>query len=201
MKLLIVRHAETPHNIKKILQGHSEIGLSKKGKAQAKKLTERLLKEKVDIIYCSDLIRARETIKPFLKLNKIPVVYTKHLRERNLGIFEGKKLVKFLKWIKEEGYSESSNFNFKIPGGESFQDLKKRTSEFLKTLIKKEKGKNVLLVTHGGTKVALLLSLFNKKEKTHYKKYASSNAALSIISIRDNGKHKTRLLNSIAHLQ
>ena len=84
MRLLIARHGETIQNAKKIIQGHTHGQLSILGKKQVKKLTKRLAKERIDIIYCSDLKRCKQTIKPLLKIKKVPIIYTKELREREI---------------------------------------------------------------------------------------------------------------------
>ena len=196
MKLFIIRHGETTFNKRNIVQGHIDTSLSRTGKEQAKKISKKLLQQNIDIIYCSDLKRCKQTIEPFLKLKKsIPIHYTKELREMNFGIFEGKPGEKMKEWIKETRFSFSSKF----PKGESNKDLEKRISSFLKKLIKKEKGKNILLSTHGLTKKALLTQLLNKTKKNYWKGRIP-NTALSIVNIKDDGNHRATLLNSTKHL-
>ncbi len=197
MNLFITRHAETKHNKDQRIQGQINTNLSPTGKKQARKLAKKLSNYKIDVIYCSDLKRCKQTIAPFLRQKKIPIHYRKELRERNYGKFEGIPSAEFREWVKKKGFAES--YKFKIPGGESFQDVKKRTAKFLKEIERKEKGKNVLVVTHGGAKVALLLNLL-KKEDRYYKKYRAHNTGLSIIKMKDNGNHRARLLNSTRHL-
>lgn len=197
MKLFIIRHGETAYNKKGIIQGHIDTSLARTGKEQAKKLAEKLIRFNIDVVYCSDLKRCKQTIEPFLKIKKnIHIYYTKELRERNFGIFEGKRGEKMKEWIKNE---RNNDYNTKLPGGESFVDVKNRLSKFFKKLFKKEKGKNVLLSTHGLTKKALLTYLFNKNKKD-YRKIRVPNTALSIVNIKDDGNHRAILLNSVSHL-
>jgi len=199
MRLHIVRHGETLNNRKKIIQGLTNTPLSRVGKQQAKKLADRLIKQKIDTIYCSDLKRCKQTIEPFLKLKKdIPIHYVKELRERNFGIFEGKKSEKMKEWIKNE---RNNDYYTPLPKGESFMDVRKRVSKFFKKLFKKEKGKNILLVTHGGVKRSLIINLFEKYQKKPHKKFKIPNTSLSIINIKDDGNHRVTLLNSIKHLE
>jgi broad specificity phosphatase PhoE len=199
MKLVIVRHAETKANKKKILEGWNDGDLSNTGKIQAKQLAKRLAKEKIDAVYCSDLKRCKQTISPFLKIQKIPIVYTKKLRERHIGVFQGKSLQSFLKWLKKNRYEKS--YSFKMPGGESFMDVKKRGAIFLDKIIKTKRNKNILIVTHATMKRAMLLYLLKKDEKKFFKKYKPKNTALSVIHIKDDGRHKARVLNSTKHLE
>ncbi len=197
MRLLIARHGQSVGNATKMIQGNTHGRLTKKGRKQAEKLVQRLLKEKIDIIYCSDLRRCKQTIKPFLKLRKISVVYTKELRERSFGIFNNKSRKEFLQWLKKHT-NNKKNFSIRIPKGESFKDVRKRTEKFLNKLLKKNH-LNVLLVTHGMTNVAIMLYLLKKNEK-YYNKYKIDNAGLSIVHLKKNGEHRARLINSIKHL-
>jgi len=61
MKVTIMRHAETPANRERIIQGHQGGTLSDYGKKQAKRVSKRLMYEHIDIIYTSDLKRAVQT--------------------------------------------------------------------------------------------------------------------------------------------
>ncbi len=198
MKLIVVRHAETVENTKRQIQSHNPGKLSKKGKEQAKKLAQRLSKENIDVIYSSDLGRCKDTLAPLLKLQNLQVTYDKDLRERHFGTFTGKTLDDFLKWIKDNGLGW--DFSIDIPGGENYQDVLKRTKRFLDKIIKKHKDQTVLVMTHGATKVAIMLNVFNQKaEKATYKKYKSSNTALTIVEVTDKGR-EVKVLNSLSHL-
>ena len=198
MKLIIIRHAETEYNKLGLIQGHIDTILSKKGKEQAKKLSKRLSKEEINVVYCSDLKRCRQTIGPLLKMKNFSVIYTKELRERKFGIFEGKSKKEFIAWLKEN--NSLGNYSIKLPKGESFPETRKRMNKFMNKIFKKEKGKSILIVTHGGAKVALLLNIFKKYDNTHYKKFSAENAALSIVNIKKDGNHEAKLINSTKHL-
>ncbi len=198
MKLFIVRHGETDWNTKKLLQGHSDTNLNNLGKIQAEKLVKGLEKYHIDKIYCSDLKRCKQTIAPFLKLHKeIPIEYTSEIRERNFGKFEGKSKEEIMNGFNNKDHTMNT---IKIPGVESFLEVKKRMHNFVKKLFEKEKGKNILLVTHGGAKFGLMMELFKLNSKDDNAKYKASNTAISIIDIKENGKHEAKLLNSVDHL-
>lgn len=126
MKLFVVRHGETIENATGYIMGHNPGRLTKEGVAQSKLLGKRLAKEKIDIFYCSDLRRTKDTLKEVLKYHKkTPVVYSPDIRERNLGVFQGKKRNE-VNWNKLSG----SFMNQKPKGGESLMELKKKSPEF-----------------------------------------------------------------------
>ena len=61
LHLILVRHAETEWNNQHRYQGHSDIPLSVAGRRQAGCIAGRLASQRIDAIYVSDLLRARET--------------------------------------------------------------------------------------------------------------------------------------------
>jgi len=199
MKLFIVRHGVTDYNDQNIMQGHVNSNLTKEGKIQAEKLAQRLSKEDIDVVYCSDLDRCRETVKPFLDKVDVPIVYTPELRERNYGVFDGKPVVEYLGWLNEKGLME--DYTRGPEGGESLQEVKKRMVKWVHKILKKEKGKNVLIVTHGASKIALMLELFEKETtRETYEKYRPSNTSISIIEFDEKETPNLTMLNSTSHL-
>lgn len=59
MEILITRHGQTDWNLQRKLQGRADIELNQTGIEQAKIAKEELVNEKIDLIICSPLKRAR----------------------------------------------------------------------------------------------------------------------------------------------
>ena len=102
---------------------------------------------KFDIIYCSDLIRAIDTVKIAFR-EKIPVIIDKRLRELNYGDFNGKP-----KSIVDKMKVERIKMPF--PKGESYEQAVIRVQEFFKELKQKYPNKTVLVVGHRATQFGL----------------------------------------------
>ncbi|NCN99113.1 hypothetical protein COU62_00465 [Candidatus Pacearchaeota archaeon CG10_big_fil_rev_8_21_14_0_10_35_219] len=201
MRLIIVRHAQTTLNRDGIIQGVSSGDLTDKGKKQAELLAKRLMKEKVDVVYSSDYKRCKDTLNPFLKMKKVPVHFVEELRERNYGIMDGKSGEEYDKWKQDKDWT---NFDFRMSGGESYNDVLKRVKKFLDVLLKKENGKTVLIMAHGGTKRAILMNLFEEKNRDYYKKTSgqiSKNTAMTIIGLEKKGGWKADSWYSVEHLE
>ena len=81
MQLVIVRHGETEANVGRVIQGHSGNNLSERGRQQAQCLAERLRHETIDYVYCSDLLRARETAEILANVVRAPIEHTALLRD------------------------------------------------------------------------------------------------------------------------
>ena len=103
--------------------------------------------EKIDAIFSSDLKRAKDTTHEIVKFHNIPIHYTVEIRERKMGIFEGKHEEEFFRTVDE---SKLPRTQYKPEGGESFVEVKKRAQDFINKLFKNYKGKTVLVVSHGG---------------------------------------------------
>ncbi len=103
MRLILVRHGETDQHVKGILLGQKiDAGLNRNGISQATKLALRLKKEKIDTIFSSDLKRAKETARIINDYHDLKIKYTKKLRERNFGVFQGKQWRKLFRGPKKE---------------------------------------------------------------------------------------------------
>jgi probable phosphoglycerate mutase len=88
--LYLVRHGETDWNVAGRWQGHTDIPLNWRGRAQARVVAETLRHTAFAGIASSDLSRARETAQIIAEtLGNEVVLLDPDLRERAFGPFEG----------------------------------------------------------------------------------------------------------------
>ncbi|GEK80899.1 histidine phosphatase family protein [Agrococcus baldri] len=90
VRLRIVRHAETEHNVNHVLQGVSDSPITASGREQIAAVAERLSTERFDLAFSSDLQRTRTTAEGILAAlePQPPVEFTELLREWNFGSHE-----------------------------------------------------------------------------------------------------------------
>jgi len=147
MKIYFAAHATTIDNEEGIASGWKNVELSELGKRQAKEMKEHFKDIKINLICCSDLKRAVDTVKIAFG-DTIPVVIDKRLRELNYGDFNGqpKEKVEGMKiiCIKDP-----------FPNGESYSQALDRTEEFYEELKEKYLDKTVLVVGHRATQYGL----------------------------------------------
>lgn len=146
-RYFILRHGEALSNKKEIVSCWPEkfhSPLTQKGKKQIKSLIDTLKKEKIDFIFSSDILRTMETAKIIGKGLGIEPQYDKRLREYNLGIFNGRPLAEVRRFFK----NEEERFKIRPPKGETYSEIKKRVSEFLKDIEKKYSNKTILIISH-----------------------------------------------------
>jgi broad specificity phosphatase PhoE len=146
MKITLVRHTEVDERYHKRYNGHIDIGLSRKGELQAHALAKKLEEREFDLVYCSDLKRAKETLKPFRQAKD--ALYTEALREKSWGKHEGMSFDE----IVAEGAIVYENFLQWIEAldGEPYEAYVKRVEEFFLDYLASRKAENILVVTHAG---------------------------------------------------
>lgn len=148
--LYIMRHGRTDWNVLHKLQGKTDIPLNEEGRIMAHKAAQNHNLQ-FDVCYCSPLIRAKETAEIFLKGKNTPIYIDKRLEEMAFGIYEGMKDCFKIKdcpindlFFKPQDYKPAE-------GGESLDELFKRTGEFIDEVINPglASGKDILIVSHG----------------------------------------------------
>ena len=150
MSLLITRHGQTDLNLKRIVQGKSDIKLNKVGIEQAEELAKKLANEPIDLIICSPLVRAKQTAEIINRNRNIPIIYDNSISEIDYGGFEGMELADFNLSSFWNYYS-----NDEYQSAENIKDFFKRVYEFLDRLATEQPEKNILLVAHGGISIAV----------------------------------------------
>jgi broad specificity phosphatase PhoE len=146
MKLILMRHGESEANANNILQGRENGKLTFKGAEQARKAGKELKeKYKIDMVFCSPLKRAVETLENILVEDPIegPVYMCKLLEERDFGEYSGVN-ENDIDW---KDLDEDNKIN-KEMGLESLLELLKRTNLFLEDLKLEEEKSTVLVVAH-----------------------------------------------------
>jgi len=200
MKLYLVRHAQSKRNVGE--ESSVDAELTKTGKEQAKRLGLYFKKIKVDVIFCSPLIRTRETLKEALPyLDSVPIKYTLEIAEHKMGIYgEGGKDDNS-EYKKAAEKAKINFFQFKPKGGESFTETYKRAGRFFKKLLKLygRTDKKILIVSHGTLGKHLILNALKLDiEESSY--FGLNNASISILDFDKNGKVVKYDLNDTHHI-
>ncbi|MDQ0674855.1 broad specificity phosphatase PhoE [Pseudarthrobacter siccitolerans] len=89
MKLLLIRHGQTPGNVLGQLDtAHPGPGLTELGERQAEALARSLVNERIEALYASTLIRTQITAAPLGRLHTLDVEVLDGLHEIEAGSLE-----------------------------------------------------------------------------------------------------------------
>ncbi len=197
MKLIIVRHGATDHNISRVIQGRLDIPLNIQGLEQADELGGALAVEKIDRIFSSDLTRARSTTEAILRNNQnISVEYLPTLQERHYGEFQNGPVSNLL--LAKKNY-EGEWDQFEPCGGESQLAFHERIRCVWQSIMSNTVADCLLFSVHGG--VAKSLITHAQKENLCYRStIVQDNCCLNILYGDYNAGFTAELINSVAHL-
>jgi|ERR1017187_5180 broad specificity phosphatase PhoE len=148
-KLILVRHGHTPLNrpgADERLRSWLDVPLDDKGMEEVAKTAEILTRYPVDVIYCSDLRRARQSAEVVRRRVKAPVIASNELRPWNLGAFGGQRVKDILPFLN----LLNQHPDLPAPSGESFYQFYGRYSHRLRELLGLADSSDgcVLAVTH-----------------------------------------------------
>jgi broad specificity phosphatase PhoE len=155
MEIIIFRHGETDWNKEKKLQGHCNIPLNESGVSQARELAIKLQAENLDVIFSSDLSRAKETASIVAELSGLSVEFDTRLREKSFGKAEGLKLQEVVQtfgqehWDRFRDCSEDS-WDFCFAGGETRRQCLNRVLDVFDEVSSLNQYKKIGISTHGG---------------------------------------------------
>lgn len=143
-----LRHGQTDWNLKKMIQGHTDIPLNNVGIKQAQKAQNILANCHITQIITSPLQRAHKTAKIINEHFKVPLHTHDGLKERFLGKLEGTVKTELALSDIKHNYTQS------VEDSEPVEDFIKRISNTTNEILHIEE--NTLIVAHGGVYWALM---------------------------------------------
>jgi broad specificity phosphatase PhoE len=202
-KLYLIRHGQSGGNVDGTFGGHSPTPLSELGNKQAKMTAKAIAKERIDVIYSSDLLRAVQTAQPLAEKLGLEINKTSAFRERNVGVLEGLTFSESKEKHPKDYYALiNRNINHKITGGESYRHLLRRGTQALKEILRTHRGKRVVIFSHTGAICYLTLYLIGAINRNTKQTpwLVTSNCGINRFEIR--GRNNTRVLaiNDTRHL-
>ena len=172
MKIYLIRHSESQDDLINCYGGAADWDLTENGAKKVEKFRPTFEKFNVEKIYVSPLKRAYKTADILNKKTNVPVERVIDLHETNhYGYLTGleKNLAKelFAYLLERPEYQNASYYKRKcMPGGESADELDKRSKNVVKQIIKESKGLNTIaIVTHGGVLRSIFFTILKDKRE------------------------------------
>lgn len=153
----LIRHSEvTPKsNIKNISMNddkqitNEKAFLSVSGEKKAEAMSKIKELQNIDAVYSSSYDRSLQTAKYIAQENNTIINIDDRLNERKLGDMTGIDGMEFHRM-------QVKDFDYKLPGGESLNETKKRIVEAMKNILMFETGNRVAVVSHSTALTCLL---------------------------------------------
>lgn len=148
--IYLIRHSQPfrqllgEYNANEIEQIRNEKNpLSVDGEKYAEQMSNYSELLNIDSLYSSHYVRAMATAKYIAEKNNILLNVDERLGERKFGVNNISEL--------PETFFEDQfrNWNYKLPNGESADEVSKRMNEVLLEILSNNKDKNVAIVSHG----------------------------------------------------
>ena len=183
-RFCLVRHGETDWNAERRLQGYTDVPLNARGLAQAAQTAKALKKAnfQFDVLYTSDLHRAKQTAQAIEHLFAVSAISQSSLRERHLGALQGLTIHEATLLEPELWQIHlSRDIHQELRGGESISQFANRIKTALQEIQEKHSGETILIVSHGGS-LDMMYRMASKQALDAEKLVAVPNASLNWIS-------------------
>lgn len=168
-KIYAARHGETELNAQNRVCGAVDLPLTDNGIAQAHALAELFTDKGITKIFCSDMIRARQTAEAVGNALGIQPIADPRLREMCFGNLE--------KCMRDDAEFNRRKqvFAERFPGGgESILQGAHRVYSFMDEMLANCRGETVLIVSHGWTN-KLIASYFSDLSNEEFAQFRLPN--------------------------
>lgn len=149
-KIYFVRHAEPNYNNRDDMSRE----LSAKGMADRELVTQFLSDKNIDVVLSSPYKRAVDTVAHFADSKGLNIEIVDDFRERKV---DGDWVEDFTSFSK----AQWADFDYKLSGGESLNEVQRRNISALNTILEKYKGKNIVIGSHG-TALSTIINYYDK---------------------------------------
>ena len=198
-KLILARHGQTAWNVEKVFRGRAGVALDDVGIRQAELLGRYLSNCELAAIYASPVKRALDTANIVARYQKVAVRISEGLTDLDFGKWQSlpeREVKRLYPAILDEWYNHPHKV--RMPGGESLDDVTKRTAELIDKVLSRHNG-NVLLVSHRVV-IKVLICYLLGLDNSHFWNISQDVAGITIFNYTDGHFVLTRH-NDTSHLQ
>jgi broad specificity phosphatase PhoE len=197
--ILLARHGETDWNRDGRWQGHTDPPLNDSGRAQARALGGALVHRGIDLIYTSDLARARQTAAAVELATGLEAIVDPDLREVDVGELAGATREQARErdpaWYQEWRDGAVAGY----PGGETYLELHHRSVRVFHRVLELAAGRTVVVVCHGGNIRAIVSEVVGLSADQRWRVAGANNCSLTAIE-RHRGRITLVTFNETGHL-
>ena len=216
MHLYLIRHAQSYVNLPDWVEGNTDAALTDLGREQAEALAHSFSQEvtSIDMLYASDMARAKETAEALAAPYALTPLFDSRLREVGNNRLDHTPFpIDALPRDYAEFWGSSQPFSPLMPKaevGESWMHVRMRVGQFLEHLIERHyqatetasKDKTIVAVCHRGVIEAAVNHVFNIGHRQHCEVWSHNTGITRLEYVNHPGRERWRLryLNRTDHL-
>lgn len=161
-RVIFVRPGETDWNCEERWQGWLDVPLNSHGMEQVERLAKLMRNIGLGALYSSDLRRAVQTAEVIGRHAGLDPKLDSRFRERNIGRWQGLKLVEVSQWFPEEyALYNTDRLTFRIPNGETLLEVQDRMRAAFNDIVAEDAAETISIVSHTVSIRLLLMQLID----------------------------------------
>ena len=200
VKIVLLRHGETDWNKQEIFRGRADVDLNERGREQARAVATALRNVRINAIYSSPLRRAVETAETIAAPHRLEVRIDDGFIDFDYGAWQGlshnevqRRYSKLYKaWLEKP-------HTVRLEGGESLRSVRRRAMRSLQSIVERDDGDTVVIVSHRVVNKVILCSVL-ELGNSRFWHIRQDTCALNIFEWSRDG-YTMRLLNDTCHLR
>jgi alpha-ribazole phosphatase/probable phosphoglycerate mutase len=200
-RILLIRHGRVAWNARAAYTGWTDLPLDERGEKEAMMVANRLKDTPIGAIYASDLNRARRTAEIIAEPHNLKVQVSINLREINYGEWEGLEISDVKSNYGEDVFNAWSRdpVNYRIPGGETFGELRDRAAPEVERIASTHPGQTVVVAAHRSVNRVLICHWLGL-DVGRYKQIEQKNGAINSLLFNGN-RVVIETVNDVCHIE
>jgi len=179
--IYIIRHGLSRHNQQDVLSGTTNVAISTKGLKQAGQLSGFFKRKKIETVFSSPLIRARQTASVIFPEFSSNMVISEGLAEMDYGKYEGFQRLNYLSTddpIIKLWLTQPSKVVF--PGGSSVSTHSDKAYATFCEIAENHRNGNIAMISHRTT-IRMIIARLLCMDLDNFRLIPCSTASVTII--------------------
>jgi probable phosphoglycerate mutase len=199
-RVYFVRHGSTQLTAENRFSGAVGVDLSEHGRAQVRRLAERIAPDHLSAVYTSPLSRTVETAEILAAPHRLRPIREDGLREISHGRWEGLTRSEVeVRFPGEYEAWEADPFTFAPVDGETGLAVLARALPVIRRIVVAHPNSTVLVVSHKATLRLVLASLLGMDARGYRDRLDQSPACLNVVDFKDASRARLMLFNDVSH--
>jgi broad specificity phosphatase PhoE len=199
--IYLVRHGETDDNVAGVPQGHRDVPINDRGRAQVRAVVAWFQHRPLDAVRSSPLRRALDLAEPLAAAHALQVQADPRLVEFDQGQLDGLPIeqirTRFPDFIEQ--WLEGDPTNLRMPGGETYAEVQARMVEAIEDAATAHPNAAVALVSHNlAIKAALCHAM--GAPLAGFRHLRTDLASVSILDVEPTRWWRVTLMNERCHV-